>query len=104
MFDFWEQELTDEEAEELIAKAAEQITRRGLAVPAILALEMHKPLAYLGSQAAVAFAPFIAPIAGYDRYHDYTRLLSKRQNVERLIRLLEQDPDKAMETNMEDSC
>jgi hypothetical protein len=104
MFDFWETELTEEETEGLIEKAADQIRKRGLTVPAILTLEMHKPLAYIGGQAAVAFAPFIAPITGYERYHDYTRLLSKRENVERLIRTLERDTEKDLENKMEDSC
>jgi len=102
MFDFWETELTEEETSSLLEKAAHEVRRRNMVVPAVLALEMHKPLAYVGAHAAVALAPFIAPITGYERYNDYTRLFSKRENVERLIQLLERDP--APEKMMEKPC
>ena len=86
---FWEEELTSEETERLLDKAAESIRKRKLEGPAILALEMHKPLAGIASHAAVAMAPFVVPFFGFDRVNDYSRLLKDRQNVERLIQRLE---------------
>lgn len=61
-----------------------------MTVPAIIAFEMHKPLAYVGSHAAVAFSPFLVPFFGFDRVNEYSQLLSSRANVERLICRLEQ--------------
>lgn len=89
----WSEELTDAEAEELIAKMAHEIRRRKLEVPAVLFLEMHKPLSYVGSQAAIAFAPFLVPILGFDRVNDYSRLFAKREYVERLLCAIEAKDD-----------
>lgn len=104
MFDFWETELSEEETRALLEKTATEVRRRKLNVPVILALEMHKPLSNIGAHAAVALAPFVAPITGYDRYNNYTRLLSKRENVEKLIQLLERDDEGELEKTMEDPC
>jgi hypothetical protein len=89
VFDFWDQELTLEQEEALLEKAAAAVEKRKMVAPAIMVLEMHKPLAFIGASAAVAFAPFIVPFLGYDAVHDYSRLLKKPGNVERLIRKLE---------------
>lgn len=97
MFDFWKDELTPDEEEKLIDKAAREIERRKLEAPAILALEMHKPLAFVGSQASIAFAPFIAPFFGFDFVNNYSRLFAKRENVERLLKRLESGPCDAPE-------
>lgn len=97
MFDFWKDELTQEEENVLIEKAAREVERRRLEAPAILALEMHKPLAYVGSQASIAFAPFIAPFLGFDFINNYSRLFSKQENVERLLKRLETGPTKVPE-------
>lgn len=81
--------LTEEETEALVDKVAKDIVKRGLQVPAIMMLELHKPLSSVMSQAAVAFAPFAMPFVGFDKYADYTRLASKRENVERLLLRIE---------------
>lgn len=69
----------------MIDRAAEAIHRRKMEMPAILALEMHKPLSFVGSQAALVFSPFLVPIFGYDKVNDFSRLFSKRENIERLL-------------------
>lgn len=89
MQDLWAEELTEEETEALIDRAADKIVRRGLSTPAVLFFEMHKPLSFIGSQAAVAFSPFLVPFLGFDGVNDYTRLFAKRENVERLLERLE---------------
>ena len=90
MFDFWDSELTDEEAEKLINRVAEEIQKRQLEVPAVMALEMHKPLAGVLGQGSVVFAPFFVPFMGFQAANDYTRLLAKRENYEKLMQKLEQ--------------
>ena len=89
MFDFWNEELTEEETERLVDKAAKEILRRKMEAPAILALEMHKPITNIVAHAAVAFAPFAIPFVGFDLLNDYSRLLQKRENIEKLIQRLE---------------
>lgn len=89
MFDLWKDELTEEETEKLIEQAAGEIERRRLEVPAVLMLEMHKPLSFVGSQTSVMFAPFIAPFLGFDFVNNYSRLFANRENVERLLQRIE---------------
>jgi len=86
----WSTELTDEETEALVAKAANEIIRRKMQTPAILFLEMNKPLANVGANAALMFAPFAVPFFGFDLVNDYSRLFSKRENVEKLLLKIEE--------------
>jgi len=89
MFDYQTETLNDEENEALIDKIAQEIVKRKMEVPAVLMLEMHKPLSYVASQASIVFAPFIVPFAGYDNAQNLTRLLSRRDNIENLIQRIE---------------
>lgn len=57
---------------------------------AILALEAHKPLANVAAHGVLAFSPFLVPFLGFENVNDYSRLLQKRDNVERLLILLEE--------------
>lgn len=95
MLEFWSKELTDSETEELIEKAATEIEKRKMSAPAVIFLEMHKPLSYIGSQAAIVFSPFLVPFVGFDFVNNYSRLLSKRENIEKLIVRLEQPREEA---------
>lgn len=104
MFEFWKDDLTEEEEDALIEKAALEIEKRKLEVPAVLMLESHKPLAFVGSQTAIAFAPFLAPFVGFDFINNYSRLFSKRENVEKLLVRIEngrKDPSRVEEPNAE---
>ena len=85
MFELWTQELTESERDELISKAAQEIRRRKLEVPATLLFELHKPLASVFGQASIVFAPFTVPFFGFDFVNNYSRLLSKRENVDLLL-------------------
>lgn len=98
MFDFWKEELSEQEEEQLLDKAASEIRKRKLEAPAILMLELHKPVAYVGSHAAIAFSPFLVPFLGYDNINNYSRLFSKKENIERLLKRLDRQPDKPAET------
>ncbi|MCH7946015.1 MAG: hypothetical protein IIC73_08405 [Armatimonadetes bacterium] len=62
-------------------------------MPAILFLEMHKPISRLAGNALIVFAPFVAPFVGIDNVHNYSRMLMQSGNVEKLILRLEQDPE-----------
>jgi len=86
----WSTELTEEETETLLQKAANEIARRKLQAPAILFLEMNKPLANVGASMSLVFAPFVVPFLGYDFVNDYSRLFSSRENIERLLIKIEE--------------
>lgn len=89
-FDLWDTELTPEEEKNLLEKAANEIIKRKMETPAILALESHKPLANVIAQTSIVFSGFLIPFLGFQNVNDYSRLLHKRENVEKLIGLLEQ--------------
>lgn len=86
----WDQPLTEEQKQQLIEGIAAKTVQKGMGAPAILFLEMHKPLTYIVSQGAIAFSPFMAPLLGVDRVDTYTQLFSDRANVERLIQRIEE--------------
>lgn len=90
MREFWKEPLSEAQKQELIDALATQIVRRGLSAPAILFLELHKPFAFIGSQAGIVFSPFLAPFFGFDKVDLYTQLLSERENWDRLVERIEE--------------
>ncbi|MDQ2985335.1 MAG: hypothetical protein M3R13_01275 [Armatimonadota bacterium] len=95
MLQMWEQELTEDDKDEIIKKAAAFVRKQGVRTPATLFLEMHKPLTNVVGHAAIAFAPFIMPFLGFNRVDKYSRFFADRENVERLILEIENpsEPD-----------
>ena len=85
MFEYWEQELPEAEVERLIEKAAEGIRRRKMETPAIFAIEMHKPLANVGANAALVLSPFLIPFFGIENVGAYSAIFRERRNLERLL-------------------
>jgi hypothetical protein len=83
-------EITEEERDRTIEKWARKIVGKGLETPAILFLEMHKPLTFLASQGLLVGMPFLAPFIGVDVVHKYSKLLESRENIELLIRRIEE--------------
>ena len=74
----------------MIERVALQIKKRHLETPAILFLEMHKPLANVAGHAAIAFSPFVMPFLGFKTVDEYSLFFSDRENIETLIRCLEE--------------
>jgi hypothetical protein len=84
-----ELELTDEERDRLLERAAQTVVRRRMEMPAVLALEMHRPLTFMSSQALIVFTPFLAPAFGLENLQKLSRLLEDRGNIDRLIERIE---------------
>jgi len=79
---------SDQEKDEMIKKAAETIYKYDMDLVAILILESMKPLASVGGQLSrFMVAPFI-PFIG-DKSMPYLATFQNKENVERLISLLE---------------
>ena len=83
-------DLTDEQVNGAIEDIARHIVRRRLETPAILLLEMHKPVSFIASQALVVGTPFLGPIVGVDRLARYGSILHDRANLDRLIRRIDE--------------
>ena len=81
-------EITTEREEEIINIIAEKITKYGLEVPALLVLLPLKPLSPIASQLGLLpFAPILEAfnIPGFD----YVAFFSKVENVDRLLKKIE---------------
>jgi hypothetical protein len=85
-----EADLTPEDRDRVLDRVARHVTARRLEVPAILALEMHRPLTFLGSQALVVFTPLLAPAFGLGNLQLLSRLLEDRANLDRLVERIEE--------------
>lgn len=89
---FWDLEITQEEEEEIIKKAVEHIKKYGIDVIAIMILESVKPLVYIWGQMGRFFISPFLPALGEKISQKGEKLFwvfEKRENVEKLIALLE---------------
>lgn len=75
--------------EQIIETVAEKIVRFRMSVPAVLFLEMSKPMSVLGSSALVFFGPFITLFADSTKFYQFTELLEDRENIEKVISAIE---------------
>ena len=83
-------EIPQDEQRELLEKIAMQVVKRRLTAPAILFLEMCKPLNFLGSQVLIALNPFVQAVFNTAEYQKFALIIEKDANVELLIRLMEE--------------
>lgn len=75
---------------ELIERVAIRLRDLGLSAPAILFLQVHAPLSFLGSQFILASQPFLGWLTGDRLLRDLAVFLEDPENVESLITRLEQ--------------
>ena len=83
-----EYELTDEEEEKLIGNIAKSVVDYGLEAPAIMFLEVCRPLSFIASQLAIVV---LGPLQWLFQSEGakYTGLFMKRDNVGRIIERIE---------------
>lgn len=82
-------ELPTETETKMLKGVAAMIAKYGMETPAIMFLECVKPVAVFGSSVAlVLVAPYLE-ILGIPGYK-YAALFQKRANVERLLRIIEE--------------
>lgn len=98
---FLDMKVTPEEEEEMIRNVAEKIQQHGLNVVAVLMLETFKPMVYIGGQMGRFFlSPFLI-ILGQDitkRGEKFFMIFEKRENIEKVIVLLEEKKRKESKT------
>jgi hypothetical protein len=83
-------ELTDQRRDEMVEKAAQALVRRGMAAPAALVLEMHRPVSVIGANLVLLGTPLAAPFLTWKFCDDLALFLMDRANIERLARRIEQ--------------
>lgn len=72
-----------------VEKVVDKIIKLGLTAPAILLLEAHKPLAFLGSQFLLVMQPTLEIFLSKHYISDVIELLADSERLETLITHLE---------------
>lgn len=83
-------EVTVEQRDAIIESYAQKIVNRGMEIPAVMLLEVTKPVSFILSQATLVAGPVLYPFFGLDRVERFAGFLNSRANVELLIRRIEQ--------------
>ena len=78
-----------ENLERLLAKVSAEVRLRRLEAPVIFLLEMYKPLSGVAAVAIIISRPLAALLLGVEGAAAAERLFESRENIERLITLLE---------------
>ena len=78
------------QSEHLIEHLAEQISRWRLNVPAILLLQVTRPLGFIASQGLLLCQPLLSFVYDAPRVADYAELLADRASMDRLVARLEE--------------
>ena len=86
----WSDPLPPEERDRLLDRLARAVVGRGLETPAILALEMHKPLAFLGAQTLIVVTPLLGPLLGLEQLQTLSRLLNEPDGIDALVRRIDE--------------
>ena len=97
MYAWGDEELSEEEVEKVLQATAKKIHTFGMDMIAILALETVKPLSNVGGELSrMIFSPFLPALGSeYNMMGDkYIYVFQKRENVEKLIKLLESNVKK----------
>lgn len=84
------EESGQEQSEQLIEHLTQQISRWGLALPAIVILHITRPLSFIASQGVLLCQPFLSFVYDAPRIADYAEFLADRTNIDRLVARLEE--------------
>jgi len=76
--------------DELIERIAKRIVSMRLEVPAILFLEVNKPLGFIAGQSVLLASGILGPILGFSRMEEFAEFLGNRERVEELIQRIEE--------------
>jgi len=96
---FWDEEVTPDEEARVIEWAAREFHKYGLETAGILFLESGKPLAFIGSQIGSVFVMPFLPFFGdsaYTKGDKFFKVFQKRDNLEKLIKRLEELSEKGL--------
>ena len=81
-------EPTDQQRE-VLEKLAAEVARRAMSGPALVFLEMSRPLNTIGAAAVTFFAPIASIIAHPASVKHFAEFLEKRGSVDVLVRMIE---------------
>ena len=81
--------LSEARREAIADAVARRIVARKLEAPAVMFLEMHKPLSFIASQATLVAMPMLGPLIGAQHTADLSKLLADRHGIDTLIERIE---------------
>jgi hypothetical protein len=84
-------ESVQEQNQQLLDELAQQIGGWGLTLPAILFLQVTKPLSFVAGQCLLLCQPLLGFFSDSQRITGYADLLSDRANIDCLVAQLEKD-------------
>jgi hypothetical protein len=79
-----------EQSEQLIEQLTRQIQYWGLTLPALIFLQVARPLSFIASQGLLLIQPVLSFLYDGPRITDYAELLADRASIDRLIAQLEE--------------
>lgn len=82
--------LGEEEKEKLLNEIANYIVKMRLSDVAIFLLESSKPISFLSSQFLIFLRPFVSVYFSPQTYDKLIEVLNDRNNIEKLIKLIEE--------------
>ena len=72
-----------------VGRICEEVARRQMTTPALVFLEMSRPLNYLGAQALHFFQPFVSVFTSTEQYQHFAAFLERRGSIDYLCGELE---------------
>ena len=70
---------------EVLAKLATMLVRRRLGSPALMVLEMSRPINFVASQFLVFMKPFATALLNPTEYERFVRILEHREGIDALV-------------------
>lgn len=77
--------FSDEEITEFISTLAKAIVKKGMSVPAVMMLEMLKPLSFIGHSSLIVFAPILELIIDPVKMEKLQAVTADRERIEQLM-------------------
>jgi len=81
--------FSDDEITEFITTLAEAVVRKGMSVPAVMTLEMVKPLSFIGHSSLVVFAPILELLIDPVKMEKLQAVTADRERIEQLMTSIE---------------
>lgn len=92
-----EKELQEQELSGLIEKVAREVVRLGMAAPAVMMLELNKPLTFIASQSLLVAIPVLGAFVEPAKLGRLSEAMKNTANVDRLIDRIEELADEEEE-------
>ena len=89
-----------EDQRRAVDRIVEEVIRRGLATPTLMALEMSRPMNFIGSQTLHFFTPFVSVFVNSESYRHFAEFLELRGSIPHICDAIEKrvEADKSAPT------